>query len=370
VIFVAAAMADTHHEIHALSVTTGMEVAGWPVNLAQLKSGNLAFSSKDQNQRSALSLVNGILYVAYGGYCGDAGNYRGWVVAVNSKDPTKMGAWATMDARQSGIWAPGGLASDGNGVFAVTGNSGVTGTNHSGSDSEEILRLTDLAVPHRDNANMFLPSEWSDPMNSSDKDFGASSPAVITVPNSTPSSVIVAPSKPGRVYFLDDSNLGGPQGQFAEVVVAGTTDQSVYTAPSAYQAATGVYVAISTGVKSACPKGGDGNVMSILMQPGKPPMPKIAWCAAITAGDPTTFRSPISTNSAGSADPIVWMINGNNLNGFDGETGAVLYDSGMGAAPSSCAGVAKFTAPIAADGHIVTGGSAGGQSHLCSWSVH
>ena len=114
--------------------------------------------------------------------------------------------------------------------------------------------------------------------------------------------------------------------------------------------------------------------MSILMQPGttpdKAPTPKTSWCAKISTNGDTVTRSPISTNSAGSADPIVWMINGDKLNGFDGETGAVLYDSGAGATPSSCAGVAKFTAPIAANGRIVTGGSAGGQAHLCSWSVH
>jgi hypothetical protein len=373
VIYVAAAMTDNHHEIHALSVDTGMEVAGFPIDVSKLKAGNLAFNSVDQNQRSALSLVKGILYVGFGGYCGDAGNYHGWVVAVNTKDPTKVGAWATMD-KQAAVWAPGGMASDGNGVFAVTGNTaGTLGPDHTTSDSEEILRLTDLAVAHRDNANLFLPAEWADPMNKSDKDFGSSSPAIITVPNSTPSTVIVAPSKPGRVYFLDAANLGGPKGQFAEAIVAGTNDQSVYTAPSAYQATSGVHVAISTGVGSACPGGGDANVMSILMQPGtspdKPPNPKITWCAPVSTGD-TTFRSPISTNSAGNADPIVWMINGDKLNGFDGETGAVLYDSGAGASPSACSGVQKFTAPIAAGGRIVTGGSSGGQAHLCSWSVH
>ena len=172
VIYVAAAMADNHHEIHALSVSTGMELTtpGWPVNVANIKAGSgLTFNAVDQNQRSALSLVNGIVYVAFGGYCGDGGNYHGWVVAVNGKDPTQTGAWATMD-KQGAVWAPGGMASDGNGVFAVTGNNGAaTGNDHSNSDSEEILRLTGLAVPHRDDTNMFVPNEWSTPMNSSDR---------------------------------------------------------------------------------------------------------------------------------------------------------------------------------------------------------
>lgn len=375
VIYVAGAMADNHHEIHGLSLETGQEVTGFPIDVSKVKAGTLTFNSVDQNQRSALSLVNGILYVSFGGYCGDGGNYHGWVVGVDTKDPTKVGAWATLD-RQAAIWAAGGLASDGNGVFAVTGNTAsALGTDHSNSDSEEVIRITGLGVGHRDNPNLFLPGEWAEPMNRSDKDFGSSSPAVITVPNSTPSTVLVAPSKPGRVYFMDAANLGGLKGQFADVVVASTTDQSVYTAPSAYTGPSGVHVAISTGIGSVCPggNGGNGNVMSILMQPGtaadKPPMPKIAWCAKVSTGD-TTMHSPISTNSAGSADPIVWMMNGDKLNGFDGETGALVYDSGAGATPSTCTGVQKFTAPIAVGGRIVAGGTSGGQSHLCSWSVH
>jgi hypothetical protein len=370
-IYLAAAMTDGHHEIHALSTDTGMEVEGWPVDVSKIKAGDLAFPSKVQNQRSALSLVNGIVYVAFGGYCGDAGDYHGWVIGVNAADPTKVGAWATMDDRQAGIWAAGGLASDGNGVFAITGNSPASG-NHDTSDSEEIIRVTDLGVGHRDAKNMFYPTEWATPMNSKDLDFGSASPSVVTVPDAKPSTIVVAPAKPGRVYFLDAANLGGSLGQFADMVVANTDGQSVYTTPTAYTTSTGVHVAISTGAGSQCP-GGDTNaaVMSILLKPsaaGMVPMPSKAWCGAIDTG--STNRSPISTNSSGSADPIVWYLTGSRLMGFDGEDGTTLYDSSKGASPSSCAGVHKFTSLIAVNGRIVAGGDSAGKAHLCSWSVH
>ncbi|HWZ90893.1 MAG TPA: hypothetical protein VNW92_18655, partial [Polyangiaceae bacterium] len=113
----------------------------------------------------------------------------------------------------------------------------------------------------------------------------------------------------------------------------------------------------------------DGSVMSILVQPGatpdKAPMPKIAWCAKV-ATDGTVHRSPVSSSSVGSADPIVWLMNGSKLNGFDGETGAVVFDSGA----STCGGVHDFTQVIVANGHIITAGDGAGQAHLCSWSVH
>jgi hypothetical protein len=374
VIYVTGGMTDGHYELHALSADTGMEVAGgWPFDFSKVTApGVTKFPSTVQVQRSALSLVGGIVYVAFGGFCGDGGNYHGWVVGVNSKDPTKSGAWATMDQAQAGIWAPGGMASDGNGVFAVTGNvAHPAGNDHSTTDSEEIIRVTGLGVGMRDDKNMFFPTEWSDPMNAHDLDFGSSSPAVVTVPASTPSKIIVAPSKNGRVYFLDSTNLGASLGQFADMAVAGTTAASVYTAPSAYTTASGVHVAITTGEGSQCPGGktNNGSVMGILLQPGttpdKAPTPKIVWCGGINT-DGTIRRSPTSTNSSGSADPIVWLVNGSTLNGFDGETGAKVYDGGT----TSCGGVPYFSQAIVANGHIVTAGSAAGQAHLCSWSVH
>jgi hypothetical protein len=352
----------TRHEIHALSVDTGMEQpGGWPIDVSTLTAGNVTFNPGIQIQRSALSLVNGILYVAFGGNYGDGGNYHGWVVAVDTKMPTRIGTWASLGTGE-GVWAGGGMASDGNGVFAITGNSKSAGGNHANSDSEEILRITDLGTPHRDNANLFYPTSWA-LMDGSDKDFGSNSPQVVAVPGSTPASLLVAPAKPGHVYFLDPANLGGMGGQLRDLVVADTNAQSVYTAPTAYASATGVHVAISTTVGSVCPGGvSNSQVVSILLRPGSPPTPSIAWCATTSADDEIRRRSPISTTTDGHSNAIVWFMNGAKLNGFDGDTGAIVFDGGNG----MCGGIHRFTSPIAANGRII----AGGDGHLCSWSVH
>ncbi len=364
--------AKNNHELHALNADTGMEVAGgWPVDLSTIKAngGTLTMESDVQNQRSALSLVGGVVYVAFGGYCGDQGNYHGWVTGVKASDPTQAGAWATLD-RQAGIWAAAGLPSDGTGVFAVTGNSGASG-DHTNSDSEEIIRVTGLGTATRDAKDMFYPTaEWATPMNSNDLDFGSSSPTVVAVPGSTPANVLVAPAKPGRVYFVDPTNLGASLGQFADMAVAATTAASVYTSPTAYTSTSGVHAALVTGQGSQCPSPvgmNDGSVMSIVFTPGAPPMPKMAWCAKIGTDGSTIHRSPISTSSSSAnADPIVWVMNGSKLNGFDGETGNVVFDGGTG----TCAGVHAFTSLIVANGHIIAAGDAAGQAHLCSWSVH
>ena len=372
-LYVIGGMTDGHYEVHALNADTGMPVtspAGFPVSSTKFKAGSVTFNATPQSQRSALSLVNNILYVAFGGYCGDMGDYKGWVQAIDVTDPSKLGAWATQDPRQGGIWNPGGMPSDGNGVFAVTSNvAAATGSDHSTSDSNEVIRITGLGVGNRDAKNMFFPTEWATPMNSKDLDFGSSSPTWITIPNSTPSTVMVAPAKNGRVYFLDKDNLGASLGQFADMAVADTMSQSVYTAPTVYTSAMGAWAAITTGSGSQCPSPvgtNNGSVMAFSFTPGSPPTPKIAWCAKTGTDGTTTHRSPISTNSAGTADPIVWMLDGSKLKGFDGDTGAVVFDGGSG----TCAGVHGFTTLIQANGRILAMGDSGGQAHICSWSVH
>jgi len=66
-----------------------MEVQGWPINVGNFKgNGTLDFHHAAYNQRSALSLVNGILYVGFGGHIGDCNDYHGWVLALNTANPT------------------------------------------------------------------------------------------------------------------------------------------------------------------------------------------------------------------------------------------------------------------------------------------
>ena len=87
--------------------------------------------------------MGGILYVAYGGHVGDCSNYHGWVVAINRSSPLAAG-WATAGVGEA-IWAGGGMASDGTGVFAVTGNR-TMGDSSTHADSEEIVRVTGMAT--------------------------------------------------------------------------------------------------------------------------------------------------------------------------------------------------------------------------------
>jgi hypothetical protein len=329
-------------EVHALGVDDGKERPGWPVNVSQA----LGFDPKPHNPRSALSLVNGIVYVAYGGHVGDCGDYRGRVVAIDTKDPTKVAGWATKGQGEA-IWAAGGMASDGDGVIAATGNR--TGPNGPHQDSEEVVRITGMATL----SDAFFPSSWQQ-MDASDADFGSNNPMLVDVPGATPSKMVVAIAKDGHVYFLDSKKLGGMGGQLVDFRVSSGA-MSIWTAPTAYATAKGTYVALTIGAGPMCqPTVGNQAVMGVLMGPGAPVKPQIVWCAA--AGS----ASPISTTTDGHSEALVWFMAGNKLKAVDGDTGAPVFSS-----TETCAGVRQWTSPIAVKGRIITGAD----GHLCAWSV-
>ena len=125
-IFVAGAIGTatiSRHEVHALSVDDGTEKTGWPVDVSTVPaSGGTTFMPQPANQRSALSLVGG-----------DAlrrvRRPRRRLRPVprlghrhQRRQPDHEAAAGRRAGRARGSGRPAGMASDGNGVFASTGN--------------------------------------------------------------------------------------------------------------------------------------------------------------------------------------------------------------------------------------------------------
>jgi hypothetical protein len=353
-----------HHEIHALSIANmGAEVTGWPVNVTTVKStnNNHTFGSYPVDkmiQRGALSLVNGILYVPYGGVYGDGPPYKGFVVTVNVATPTMTGGWSAGGDR-SGMWQGGGLASDGTSMFATTGN----GSDPTHMDSEEVVRITGMGTSSNTAKDKFFPSSWKQ-WDGQDNDFSSSSPMVLSFRGQC-NPLVVAPSKPGHLFFLDPSNLGGADGStpLRDLAVGNPTANGeykvFYAAPTGYISASGVHVALEARLDAKCPNGGGGDsLVSILVDmTTTPPTPKVAWCAAVTGGEDR--HHPISTSTDGASNSIVWFVAGGALKAFNGDTGASLFSG------TPCGNVQKQTAPIAADGHVIVGAD----GKLCSYSV-
>ena len=154
-------------------------------------------------QRSALALANGRVYVAFGGLAGDCGAYRGTVVAVSASSAGGELLFYRVPAnREGGIWAPSGLAVDVNGhVYAVTGNTDSSGQFDM---NDAVLRLSaDLGLE-----DYWAPVDWLT-LSRSDTDIGSVGPTLLPndrVLESGKNGILYVSTNDDNVFALDATN--------------------------------------------------------------------------------------------------------------------------------------------------------------------
>jgi hypothetical protein len=337
------------HLVFALSLDDGSTRPGWPLNLSGIKYGGVSFNPAVENQRGALLLNSGILYVPYGGHYGDCGEYRGWVIAVPVGDPQSVTAWATGARAGGGIWAPSGVATSGQSVFVATGNTFGASTWMGG---EAIIRLSSGAKFSGSSADYFTPSNWRK-LDDGDVDLGGSGPVLIDVPGATPSQLVIALGKNGVAYLLDRNNLGGigkGDGFRGEGVQSKrvSTDR-IINAAAAYRTASGTFLTFETKGPGIGCAGRSGNLVTLRIGASAPPTIDVAWCA-----ENGGRGSPIVTTTDGSSEPVVWAVgseSNNRLHAFNGVTGEVLFAGGGQDERMSL--VRRFQTPIVVNGRIL-----------------
>lgn len=334
--------ATQKHLIFALSVDDGTVKSGWPVDVsAKVKSGSVTFNSSVQGERGALNLLNGYLYVPYGGFWGDCGTYHGWVVAVPVDNPGALLAWAT-SARGGGIWSSNGLVSDGASIFGVTGNTFGVST---WSGGEAVLRFSPPLSFSGSKTDYFVPTNWQN-LDTNDIDLGGAGFIVFSVPGASPSQLGMSLGKDGNAYLLDLKNLGGVSNALSTLRVS---DSEINAGSTAYTTGSGSYVAFSAnGNGQNCPAGQGGDLVALKISATSPPSLSVAWCNSQN-GD----GAPIMTTTDGTGNPIVWGLgaeNSNRLYGFDANTGQVIFNGGGSNEHMST--VQHFQTPIVAKGRI------------------
>jgi len=325
------------HFIFSLNVDTGATTpGGWPVDVNATATYNgMNFVSLAQEERGALALVNGIVYVSYSGYLGDCGNYHGWVVGVNINSPSTVVAWATT-AVGGGIWGHGGVASDGTNMFVVTGNTFNTGGNWMGG--EAIIRLQAGPTWSGQPTDYWVPTNWLS-LDSSDTDLGGVSATVIDVPGATPSQLVLALGKDSNAYLVNRNNLGGITSPVTQANVSGINRG---TSAVTYHTSQGTYIAFHNDA---------GSIRSYKITATNPPTIVFGW-----SQNQTGRGSPWVTTTDGTNNTIVWVAGvagDQRLHGYDGDTGAVVYAGG--GANELMTGTRQWNTGIVARGRIYFG---------------
>jgi PQQ-like domain len=323
----------TAYTIAALDVKSGATRPGWPVELSPPAASGFHFEPSVQQQRGALTLVGGIVYVPFGGYAGDCGAYHGWIVAVQASAPRRQEALVIPAGRAgAGISGTGGLAADGEGrLYAATGHSDSGDRTGFGNS---VVRL--LTSPLRFSGaarDYFTPRDarWS----TAGPDLGQATPLVLPG-DSVPPLVFVAAGQ-GAGYLVNRDDMGGRGKEnsiggdavYSRCIFAGcAADPAESTSAAAYWEATdtGGLILVPGRGRQPAPCERSGGIAALRRT--APPATRrsilaLAWCSA-SMRDPGTPAAS-GTGRAG----VVWVVDrgAGVLYALDARSGRTLYVS-------------------------------------------
>jgi outer membrane protein assembly factor BamB len=199
-LFALAESTGAHHTLFGLDPATGAVTV---TRAAEPPQGEPVANQ----QRGALTVYQGRVYVPYGGLAGDCGPYIGSVVSIPTVGNGAVRSYAIPTTREAGIWAPGGGTVQGGRLIFADGNGEQTSGDYDGSDS--VVSLSpDLQLTDR-----FTPTTWPAD-NAADLDLGSMTPAVV-------GDYVFITGKRGTGYTMKLSHFGGIGGQADERPVCG-----------------------------------------------------------------------------------------------------------------------------------------------------
>jgi hypothetical protein len=366
------AVGQYSHHIWALDIRTGVQTMAPKLVAASVQGtspadsvgGVITFNAKQQLQRAAMTLLNGVVYVAYAGY-GDFPPYHGWILGFDASNlnlvkvfndtPNLATPEDTREQGAGGIWqAGGGLVSDGTHLYLMTGNGDFDAA--AGDYGDSFLELTPDNSTQPTNKNgyglsvtdYFTPFD-EDTLSLNDTDLGSAAPLLLPDQAGAHPHELVGAGKGRVMYVLDRDNMGGHNNSNNNNALQ---TLSVRRAPGSmaffngliyfhgYDTAALQAYQVSNGVVSAAAVGTGGAIYTF---PGATP----------------------SISSYGSVNGIVWELENTRdfatntvsngvLRAYDAVPASAnineLYNSGTALGPG-----AKFTVPTVADGHVYVG---------------
>jgi hypothetical protein len=213
-----------HQRLHALDLALGTELFGGPTEISATYPGtgdnsdgkNVAFDPARYFERSALLLLNDVIYTGWASHC-DVRPYTGWIMGYSASTLAQVSVLnITPNADQGAIWmSGGGLASDnagniyfaqGNGYFDPTLNpAGFPVDGDYGNAFMKLSTAGGLSV-----ADYFeMDNQQSE--NIGDLDIGAG--GVVLLPDVKNASgqtlhLAIGAGKDGNLYVVNRDSLG------------------------------------------------------------------------------------------------------------------------------------------------------------------
>ena len=204
------------HRLHAIDITTGAEKNSGPiVTLPTIpgtgdgsSNGLLTLNPTTTQNRAALLLLNGTVYVGFGSAC-DHTPWHGWLVAYDATTLAQKAIYNTSpNSGLGGIFMMGGgIAADtSSNLYFTTGNGNYDGGTTFGDSVMKLSQASNGSMPILD---WFTPYDEN---NLFTKNIDQGSGGVLILPDQPTGSpkqhLLVTAGKEGTIYLLDRDNLG------------------------------------------------------------------------------------------------------------------------------------------------------------------
>lgn len=305
------------HDIHALDITTGLDVIS-PVQIVAQSISNkgtvTTFTSLHQKNRPGMLLVNGVLYMGFGSNgCNDSNS--GWVLSYDEASLTQLGVFNTSpDYGLTSIWQAGvGLAADEAGyVYAETAETGAHGYDVPQGGQTYCNSVLKLAPNTVELADYFTPGDVAF-LDTEDLDMSSTGTVVLPDQDGPFPHELIASGKQGFVYVLNRDNMG----------MYGTPDQIIQEIPILPGIGPKSIVAHQFGSPAYW-----NNTLYFAPDAGKvtafPISGGLLGTPFTTTGSYAGSHSPtISAN--GNNDGVVWFISGTELLALNATNLQLLY---------------------------------------------
>jgi hypothetical protein len=389
-----------HQRLHALSLSTGAELAHSPAEISASVAGSgapatvngrIVFDAGQYEERSALLLSQGTIYTSWTSHC-DAENYTGWIIAYGESSLQQSAVFndepsgsqngqqgeASFWNSNSGPSADAGgdiYAMSANGVFDVilTADGFPSGNDYGNS----ILRLSPAAggtMAVLDYFTMF------NTVAESDSDTDLASGGLMLLPDQVDAAgatrhLAVGAGKDQNIYVVDRDNLGkfntGSDDNayqplldafpvYAAASCGGPGPGGVYGAPVFFNG-TVFYSASGDVIR--------GFELAGARLPSQP---------TVKSGRPFCYPgAPLSVSAGGTQNGILWALENSSsqgvLHAYDAGSLIELYNSAQAGTRDQFGPGSKFTPPTVANGKVFVGTqadtSSGGKNYLAIFGL-
>jgi hypothetical protein len=358
------ASGNHHQRLHALDLTLGTELFGGPVDVQATypgtgdnsSNGNVVFDPGQYAERSALLLLNGVIYTGWTSHC-DARPYTGWIMAYNESTLAQTSVLnVTPNGNEGSIWMAGaGLAADSsgniyfldaNGIFDTTLNAG--GFPSEGDYGNAFMKLSTsggLAV-----ADYF---EMDNGVAESDSDTDLGSGGTIVLPDLIDGSgntrhLAVGAGKDSNLYLVNRDSMGKFSANSNNIYqeLAGALPGGVFAMP-AYFSNKIYYGSVGSPIQAFAITNA-----------------KLSTTAAAQTAN--SFGYPGTTPSVsanGASNGVVWAVENSNpavLHAYNAANLSELYNSNQASNDRDQFGPGnKFITPAIVNGKVFVGTQTG-----------